>query len=307
MPADWLLPALRFGHYALLLGLFGAMAWRTPLLHHLAVGEGHRQRPLVVAAAIAAPVLSISVMLAGIAAMMGQAFSDLDQETVWAMLSTTPTGWAFGVRMALLLAGLVAVISAWNSPTGTIAAAAIYALALLTLGWSGHAAASEGLAGLAHRVNNGVHLVAAALWIGAISGFAASTISVHRHPHQASAQRLIAAMHDFRGLGIAIVAIVASTGAINAELIFGIENGIAVLAGPYGWLLAGKIALVALMLAFAAFHATKARERIAAGRAAAPNDTLLLPTLRTSLIMELALAMAVLGITAILGLGSPLN
>jgi putative copper resistance protein D len=307
MPADWLLPALRFGHYALLLGLCGAMAWQTPMLRHLAVGDGHRHRPLVVAAAIAVPVLSLGVMLAGIAAMMGQTLTDLDSETVWAMLSTTPTGWAFGVRMALLLAGLAAVTCAWNSPTGTIAAAAIYALVLLTLGWSGHAAASEGLAGLAHRVNNGVHLMAAALWIGAISGFAASTISVHRRPNQGSAQRLIAAMHDFRLLGTAIVATVASTGAINAQLIFGIENGIAVLAGPYGWLLAGKIALVALMLAFAAFHANRARERSAAGRAAAPHDTLLLPTLWASLTMELALATAVLGITAILGLGSPLN
>lgn len=307
MPADWLLPALRFGHYALLLGLFGAMAWRTPLLHHLAVGDGHHHRPLVVAAAIAAPVLSLGVMLAGIAAMMGQALVDLDSETVWAMLSTTPTGWAFGVRMALLLAGLAAVTCAWNSQAGTIATAAIYALVLLTLGWSGHAAASEGLAGLAHRVNNGVHLVAAALWIGAISGFAASTISAHRRDDEASARRLLVAIHDFRLLGIAIVATVASTGAINAELIFGIKNGIAVLAGPYGWLLAGKIALVALMLACAAFHATKARERIAAGRAAAPNDTMLLPALRASLFMELALATAVLGITALLGLGSPLN
>ena len=307
MPADWLFPSLRLGQYALLLGLFGAMAWQTPILRHLAVGEGHRHRPLVVAAAMAAPVLSLGVMLAGIAAMMGQALVDLDSKTVWAVLSTTPTGWAFAVRMVLLLAGLVAVIGAWNSMAGTILTAAIYALALMTLGWSGHAAASEGLVGLVHRINNGLHLLAAGLWISAIGGFAASSLAMHRRSDRASAERLLLAMHDFRRTGIAIVAIVVSTGVINAELIFGIANGVAVLAGSYGWLLAGKIALVTLMLACAGYHATKARNRIAAKGAARPDDSVLLAALRTSLIMELSFAMAVLGITAVLGLGSPLS
>lgn len=307
MPADWLFPALRFGHYVALLGLFGAMAWRTLALRHLAAGGDHRLRPPVVTAAIAAPLLSLGGMLAGIAAMMGQTLTDLDSETVWAMLSTTPTGWAFGMRMALLLAAMAAVIRAWSSPAGTIAIAACYALALLTLGWSGHAAASEGLVGLAHRANNGVHLVAAGLWFGAIGGFVASTIDAHRRRDHATARRLLVAMHDFRALGIAIVAIMAVTGAINAHLVFGIENSVAVLAGSYGWLLAGKTALVVLMLTCARHNAATARNRMATGDAAAPDDAALLPRVRASLVMELALAIAILGITAVLGLGSPLN
>src|SRR3546814_11548040 len=56
----------------------------------------------------------------------------------------------------------------------TIAAAILTlagSVAVATLVWSGHAGATEGAAGTLHRASDILHLIAAAVWIGAIGAF----------------------------------------------------------------------------------------------------------------------------------------
>ena len=102
---DWLQPSLRFLQYALLLGLFGWAAFRVIGLRAadwLPVEDGRR---IAIVAAALAPVVSALLMLASIAAMMGQPMAMLDWSMIEAMTLSTDMGWAFMARTELLVAG----------------------------------------------------------------------------------------------------------------------------------------------------------------------------------------------------------
>ncbi len=305
--SDWLEPGLRFLHYSVLLGLFGWAAFPSVGLRRISASP-HLGLSSAAAfgAAIAAPLLSILLMLAAIAAMMGQGLTELDWPMVRTMVLDTDIGWAFLGRTMLLMLAFFAVLLRRHTVAALPFAAFCYAAALMTLGWSGHAAATEAGLGLFHRLNNAMHLLAAGLWLGAIGWFLHLTLLAHRRPDRSADGQLLAAMHRFAPLGVSLVAVVAITGIVNAQLIFGLENGADVAGTGYGMLLAVKIALVGGMLAFGAHNAKVGRHHasqlsIETGDPAAP-----LAAVRRSLIAEFGLAIGVIGLVAILGMLSPL-
>lgn len=295
---------MRLLHYALLLGLFGWIAYRLTGLSRLNLGNDSQTGVMV--AALLAPFASLLLMLVSIAAMMGQSVTQLEWPMVEAMVATTSMGWAFLVRMAALSAALAALLSRRVIPGAMPIAALLYGVALMTLAWSGHAAASEGTWGLLHRLNDGVHLIAAGLWIGAIGWFVHLTTKAHRNSDSFPAEPLLKAMHGFAPLGVALVAVVAATGIVNAHLTFGIANSFAVLGSSYGWLLTAKLALVGLMVGCGARNARVVRRRVRATDGAGQSNAATLAALRTTLARELGLAIAILGLVAILGLTSPI-
>lgn len=304
--ADPLLLALRAAHYALLLGLFGLTAFRVMGLRQLPVSA--RVSRTVQAEALAAPLLTVALFVAGVAAMMGQPLGAADWATVEAMVLTTDMGWAFAARTALLLAAIPALLAKDGTATGRAIAAGLYAAALMTLPWSGHAAAQGGAFGTLHRLNDALHLLAAGYWLGAIGWFAALARRAGPSTRAASdgvpPPLLLAAMHRFRPVGIALVAVVALTGAVNAQLTFGIGQTAQVLTTPYGQLLALKITLVALMLAAAARHSRLART--SAAQAHSEEAAAALAAARGSLLAELMFAAAVIIAVAVLGMLSPM-
>lgn len=299
-------PALRFLHYAALLGLFGWTAF------HLIGLRGPGKVPYnsggnaLIVAAITAPLVSTALMLASIAAMMGVPTTALDWPMTEAMIVGTDMGKAFLVRAALLIAGLCAVLVRRRTMTALPIAAACFAGALMTLGWSGHAAATEGAFGIFHRLNNGVHLLAAGLWLGAIGWFLVSTVTVHRQRNNIPPQSLLLMMHRFAPLGVALVVTVAITGLINSQLIFGLENSATVVTTPYGVLLAAKVILVGGMLAFGAHNARIARRNALAKGDGIADTAIKLSALRRSLAGEFALAISVTVLIAVLGMMSPM-
>lgn len=300
--ADWLHSGLRFLHYALLLGLFGLTAFRVLGLRKSAVATDAGSGVSVIACALLAPLASATLMLVSIAAMMGQSLSMLDWVSVEAMVLSTDMGWAFIARMAMLsLAAMVLVTSAQR---GLTTAALFYGLALLTLAWSGHAAATEGTLGLLHRMNDGLHLMAAGLWMGAIGWFLHLVIAAHRNPVNIALEPLLDAIHRFAPIGMALVAVVTATGLINSHLVFGLGNSVQVLNTEYGFLLAAKTILVVLMLLFAARNALIGRQ---SARTEIKLTAATLAALRASLAAELLLAAGVLAIVALVGLASPMG
>lgn len=297
---------LRLAHYGALLGLFGWTAFRLLKLRHLewvSQGEGRASLTLI---AICAPLLSIALMLVSIAAMMGAPITSLDWPMIEAIIIGTEMGMAFLIRLALLIIDLCALLASRAGRPNSLIAALCFAGALLTLSWSGHAAATEGGLGLFHRLNNGVHLLATSLWLGAICWFLFLTLKAHRQPELIPALPLLGVMHAFAPLGVGLVAAAALTGVINAQLIFGLENSVAVLATPYGILLIAKVLLVGIMLAFGAHNASIGRRAVLDQRreTAEPNNALL--RLRRSLAGELLLAGGVVGLVAVLGTMSPM-
>jgi copper resistance protein D len=290
---------LRFLHYAVLLGLFGWTAYRAIGLRAPVWAGLAFHRAALIVLTLVAVLLSSVLQLTSIAAMMGMPVGDLNTEVVRAMLLGTGMGWAFLIRFACLLAALAAL---GTSRQGI--ASLCFAVALMTLGWSGHAAASEGMFGLVHRLNNGVHLIAAGLWLGAIGWFLYLVRAAHRRD-DVPPQALLAVMHGFAPLGVALVGIVALTGIINAQLIFGLQNGSSVLSTHYGLLLAAKVALVLVMMGFGAHNAHIGRG-YARGRAEVARESATLNSLRASLAGELAFGVAVVALVAVFGMMSPM-
>lgn len=297
---------LRFAHYGLLLGLFGLTAFRSLGLRHVVagtwIGEGGHA---ATAFALLAPFFSAALLVASIAAMMGQSIWSVEWAVVEAMIERTSIGWTFILRFALLLLALMAMPTRSRASATWTIAAILYGGALLTLPWSGHAAATEGGIGLLHRLNDGLHLLAAGLWLGAIGWFTVLVAQAHRGISRFAPDLLLNAMHRFRPLGIALVAIVGLTGIINAELIYGLSNSANVLRTVYGQLLIAKIALFGVMLLCAARHAAISTPPTASKGMVGPGATL--ASLRASLAAELLIAIAVLGIVAILGMTSPMD
>ena len=301
----WLEPTLRFAHYALLLGLFGWTAFRLTGLRRLEGLSQERGSLSLIIAAIVAPLVSIMLMLVSIAAMMGVPFTALDRPMMTAMISGTDMGTAFIVRIVFLASGLCALLYLRRTKIALPVAVVSFLAALLTLGWSGHAAATEGAMGLFHRLNNGVHLVAAGLWMGAIAWFLHLTVTGHRQRDPIATQALLSTIHRFAPMGATLVATVAITGLINAQLIFGLINSATVLTTDYGPLLAVKVLLVCGMLAFAAHNAVVARHVANADDRRKNETDVALFALRRSLAGELMSAALVISVVAILGMLSP--
>lgn len=303
---DWLEPGLRFLHYALLLGLFGWTAFRVIGLRELNWQQWGNGFAVAMVGAVLAPLVSLVLMLTSIAAMMGQPLAALEGPMVEAMIFGTDLGWAFLFRAALLGGGLIALLLRNRLASALPIAALCYAAALITLAWSGHAAATEGGLGLFHRLNDGLHLLAAGLWLGAIGWFLHLVIKAHRRVDDAQARNLLGVMHRFAPLGVTLVSVVAITGLINAQLIFGIMNSAAVLTTDYGILLAGKLVLVCGMLAFGAHNARMGRRGASPNESQANDSSASLLALRRSLVGEFGLAVGVIGLVAVLGMMSPM-
>jgi copper resistance protein D len=302
---DALGPVLRVAQYALLLGLFGWSAFWLLGLRSVDELKANRTPVFAVLAALVVPVVSAALMLMSIAAMMGVPVAELDRPIIEAMIFGTGIGFAFIVRSGLLFAGLAAILALRNRRATLVFAAGCYGSALVTLGWSGHAAATEGGLGLFHRLNNGIHLISAGLWLGAIGWFLFLTFRCYKAPDETKAQAVLKAMHAFAPMGISLVGLVAVTGTVNSHLIFGLPNVAATLATPYGILLAIKLALVAAMVAFGAHHARVSRNAATVVRHGNAYPPQALAALQRTLIAEFLLGLLVIGLVAVFGSMSP--
>lgn len=300
---DWPLIAVRFALYADLALLFG-----LPLFGLLLPDTGARR-------AFAGPLLrwTIAVLAMGgiglsclglalnAAAMAGLPLSGVDRSMLSMLVGGTALGTAWKARIAacaLALAGQIlrrspATLYALNALGG--------AVALATLAWSGHGAATEGALGWLHLGSDIVHLIAAGAWIGAI---AALLLLARRGRTERDHLRLTYIASDrFSATGTLLVGTILFTGIINGYVLVGPANLLALPAGPYGRLLLLKLLLFVGMLCLAA--ANRFRLTPALGRQLAGDATSRLATLRRSLTTEFLAAVAILALVAWLGTLAP--
>jgi putative copper resistance protein D len=126
---------------------------------------------VTIVGAIVALLSAVTLLFAVTANMAGSAAAALDPDTISAVLFDTSFGrvWCWHLLFAVLLIG------ACLAPLSRSRMTAILVLSLLlliSLGWIGHAAMDQGAAKLGHELNQMVHLLAAALWLGGLAPLA---------------------------------------------------------------------------------------------------------------------------------------
>lgn len=283
---------IRFAHYADLMLLFGLPLFTlfNPLGRNSLATNG-RVLLFLILGGLALSTLSIVAMTAS---MAGVAILDVDCTSIWAMISQTPMGAAWSVRMCVLALLAISFVI-MRRPT---VLASLGAITLGSLAWTGHGAAGEGNAGIIQLIADVVHLLAAGAWLGAIVGLG-SMIWASRNT-----AATFGALENFTSVGTIIVASVIGSGLVNAFYLVGWSNLATLPFTLYGQLLLVKIALVGAMLGVAALN----RFKLTPALGAEIRNDRIYPArggLRLSLILELSLAAAILGLVAWLGTLEP--
>lgn len=299
---DWGLIAIRFALYADLMLLVGLAAFP---LYSFTRAEREEGAILPLAApltwlAFAGLIISAFGFALSTAAMMGVPLAEIDVPMLLSMASETEQGAAWLVRTASLAAGFAVLVTLRRRRSLQYALAlAGGAVALATLLWSGHTAATEGALGTVHRISDIAHMIAGAVWIGGIAAFAVLLYLRTETQGAARIAMLRRALADFAPVGTAAVAIIVITGTINGYAIFGADIA-TMFASTYGRLLSLKVALVGAMLLIAAnnrWRLTPALEQTAVDA----TERTAWKRLRLSVALEATAAAAVLALVAWLG------
>lgn len=303
---DWGLVAIRFALYADLMLLVGLAAFP---LYSFTRAERKSRSVLSIDTSllwlgIAGLLFSVLGFAIASAAMMGVPLTALDGPMLVSMASETDIGVALWVRLVALAATVGGLLFVRRNQSLQLAwAFAGGAVALATLLWSGHAAATEGTIGTAHRMSDIVHMIAAAVWVGGIAAFGLMLRPRRGARNDIDVEIVARALASFSRVGTAAVSVIIITGLFNGFVILG-SGMSALFQSTYGWLLMAKVALVGVMLVLAAnnrWRLTPALERMAESR----DTESALVRLRVSVSLEAAAGAGVLALVAWLGTLAP--
>ena len=235
------------------------------------------------------------------AMMAGDWAAGLDLASLSYVVQSTNLGKAHVVRAGLAFSGVVALLTSSQHGLGSIFAILAFAGAVATFAWSGHGAASEGAAGLVHLVSDIVHLLAAALWLGALAGFCLLLTG----PRKSEIRRMARALAEFSAIGTGAVTVLVVTGLLNAGFLVGADGLGLIMGSSWGVLLIAKLLLFTLMLGLAAhnrFNLTPALSRAVEGGAATHDP---IQRLKVSVGLEMLAGAALLGLVAAIGVQMP--
>jgi putative copper resistance protein D len=238
--------------------------------------------------------------------MSGGSWAEVfSEEIVWTVLAQTSFGRAWLERfvLACLLARMFVPFLAVHGVKSVAIKSTVVALAAGLVGalaWAGHAIGGTGIEGVIHPIADGLHLVAAAAWVGTLLPLAL-LLAAAGHDAASLAIARVATVR-FSAFGIASVCALLVTGSINTWYLAGSIS--ALTETDYGRLVLAKVALFLVMVAIAAvnrLHLTPRlmREASASGPAGA------LRQLRRNIAIEIALGAAVIAVVAVLGTNPP--
>lgn len=296
------LTAIRALHYAaaiLLLGRFvfaSVVATREPVPLR---GPASRSLAAAVLTALAWLALEAS-------SMSGLPFAEALREGMpRVVLERTLYGHTMLVRAALAVALAVALIGvdARDASVRTVARMAGLACAALFLASAacmGHAAGGLGIERVAHVCADGLHLLAAGGWLGALVPLVALLRAISRDPSArlADAWR---ATGRFSMLGMACVGTLLLTGIVNAA--YTMPRVSALFTSRYGLELLAKVALFSAIVAIATVNRQRLAPRLASGDAGQAARAL--RALGRNAVVEAVLGFAIVAIVGNLGITMP--
>lgn len=281
----------RFLHDAAAMLLWGAFAYLAALVPAEIATVVDRRLAAFRSAAVAVAVVSTAAALPLEAAYIGSGWPDAyDGSTLTAVLLDTSVGsaWIAAAAMTLLLVAATATPAAWRHKAVAVAAGALLASLALT----GHAAMHDGWLGLAQRLNDALHVLAAGAWLGALVPLLTVMALLTDPERRATAA---SALRRFSSAGHVAVAAVLATGVVNTFLVLG--HWPTDWASLYQAMLAAKIGLVLAMVCLAILN-----RYVWLGRPGKPGAVALV---RRAIVAETALGLAAVALVAVLGMLEP--
>lgn len=298
----------RWVHFASVFVLFGSSFFWFYVGHERSsAGQGGLPRTLAattILLRIAAPVAAISgvAWLAFILINMTRDFgSVIDPEDLRLFFFETPFGTVAIIRLALFALGVVIVALPGHGRAWFSALLYIGALLLITQAWFGHAAEGAGFYRAIVIIVYATHALATAAWVGGLAPLLFAIIEQRRFgPHEAR-EYTLDILSRFSLMAMVAVTLIVVSGIANAG--FRVAGSFGKLFdSDYGDLLLKKVALVAVMIAFACVNRFVLMPRL---RAASLKGMTQIVRLRYSVTLELAFGILVLGASAILGITMP--
>lgn len=300
---DWGLVAIRFALYADLMLLVGLGAFP---LYSFTPAEREASailplRTILAWLAVGGLLFSALGFAFSSAEMMGIPLAEIDAPMLLSMASETEQGAAWLARTASLSVAIafLIILRRQRSLQYTVALAS-GAVALATLLWSGHAAATEGALGTIHRISDIAHMVAAAFWMGGIAAFC--FLLAESAPSNAQVRIVTRSLADFSRVGAVAVTIIGVTGLVNGYAILGTDVS-KLVRSPYRILLTVKLIFFGAMLVLAANNRWKLTPSLSH---AADGTTAIWSRLRISIALEAAAGTSILVLVAWLGRLAPI-
>ena len=290
----------RFFHYIALVVVFGAFGYATFGARSVSV-----QRSLgwlALASSLFLILAAVAVLAATVAGLGGE-LAMLADATLWSVvLKETDFGRVWSARL-LMGAALVAIsVGIACRPALPLNRAGLWFAGglVVTVALTGHAQIEVGAGGWVHRIADAAHLLAAAVWLGALPPL----LLLLRRPREAGdALRAAARLRAFHTIGIAAVAVLILTGAVNSWfLVGGVPQ---LITTTYGHVLLAKLALFAAMFLLAADNKLRLVPALSHELACDADPEHTLARLRLRIRGEIALGLLVLLAVAVLGAIEP--
>ncbi|MBB4954905.1 putative copper resistance protein D [Agrobacterium vitis] len=293
MTPDHALIVCRFVVAACALFLWGAQAFLWVGVSNALGAKLHQRLGSMFSVAIVLLAMAAACKIPLQAAILGNGWADaLDLSLIHDLIVETRSGLALAVQMAL--AGALAIAYSLLSRHRAETIAGLAGLFLASLSISGHAAMNDGMIGLAHQINDSLHVLAVGAWIGALIPV---VLLLTIRPTDQDWDASIIGLMRFSTLGHGAVAMVLITGLINSRLIIGAFWLDATIV--YQRLLLLKITIAAAMVVLACInryvfvpHMTHAPERA-------------LRFLRLSTLLEIGLGLSAIALVAAFGVMEP--
>jgi len=295
------LVAVRATHFGATALVAGALLFRAviagpptraaPVLRDVVDGQARQVAAAALAASIVTGVAWFILTTAEIASLSLRDALGLDA------LSTVAEATQFGsvamVRFSLAIVAGAALAFDRLAAARTVALAAAIAL-VASIAWTGHSGSGFGASGGIQVAADAFHVVAASAWIGALVPLALLLSLSRQYASDAWLGIARAATQRFSVLGIASVATLIASGAVNAWFLVGSLR--ALFTTEYGRVLMLKLALFLIMLAFAAVNRMVLTPRLAGEQR--PDAV---QTLTRHCVYEIVLGLAIFAVVGWLG------
>jgi putative copper resistance protein D len=257
--ADTSLIATRAVHFAATVVTAGTFVFRMAVVNPVLHPDDPAAKPFRIqtlrigcAGLVVTVISGVIWLLLQAASMSGLPFREaMSEEILLTVLNQTQFGLVSEIRIAF--AAILALCLVYDrfalANVGELAAA----LSLTaSLAWIGHAGSTLGAVGPVHVTADALHLLAASAWIGGLVSLVLLLAASSRNQASAWAKLARDATERFSSLGLLSVATLILTGVVNTWILAGSFHALVVT--EYGQLLISKIAIFAIMLAFAAMN-----------------------------------------------------